>query len=51
MNCQEIEKNLVAYLDIKAQPSERRQVETHLSECAACRERAEGFRLVWGLLD
>jgi anti-sigma factor RsiW len=51
MNCEEIEKNLVAYLDIKAQPSERRQVETHLSECAACRERAEGFRLVWGLLD
>jgi anti-sigma factor RsiW len=51
MNCQEIEKNLVAYLDIKAKPSERRQVETHLSECAACRERAEGFRLVWGLLD
>ncbi len=51
MKCEEIQQNLVAYLDLKAKASERRQVESHLLECAACRERAEGFRTVWGLLD
>ena len=39
MNCEQIEQSLIAYLDTKAQPAERRQVEAHLAECAACRER------------
>jgi anti-sigma factor RsiW len=51
MNCQRIEKNLVTYLDSKANPSQRREVEAHLAECATCRERAEQFRLLWGVLD
>jgi anti-sigma factor RsiW len=51
MNCQRIEKNLIAYLDGKANPSQRREVEAHLAECAACRERAEQFRVLWGVLD
>ena len=51
MNCQRIENNLIAYLDGKANPSQRREVETHLAECAACRERAEQFRALWGVLD
>jgi len=51
MTCEQIEKSLIAYLDTKAQPSERRQVEAHLAECGACRERAEEFRLLWGVLD
>ena len=51
MNCEQLEKSLVAYLDTKAKPLERRQVEAHLSECGACRQRAEDFRLLWGVLD
>jgi anti-sigma factor RsiW len=51
MNCEQLQETLVAYLDIKAQPSERRQVEAHLSQCAACRNRAEEFQLLWGVLD
>ncbi len=51
MNCQHMEKNLIAYLDGKASASERRGVEAHLAECGECRERAEEFRLLWGVLD
>src|ERR1700689_4360226 len=51
MNCERIENQLIAYLDAKAKPAERRQVESHLAECAACRQRVEEFRLVAGLLD
>ena len=49
-NCQKIEKELITYLDAKASPAERRQVEGHLVECAACRERADEFRTVLRLL-
>jgi anti-sigma factor RsiW len=51
MNCGHTEKKLVAYLDGKLTIAERRQFETHLATCAACRERAEGFRSVWDVLD
>jgi anti-sigma factor RsiW len=51
MNCERIENQLIAYLDGKAKPAERRQVESHLAECAACRQRVDEFRLVAGLLD
>jgi anti-sigma factor RsiW len=51
MNCQRLEKNLIAYLDGKAGAAERRTVEAHLAECAECRERAQQFRLLWGALD
>lgn len=51
MNCASMEKSLIAYLDGKTLSSERRAVEAHLVECAACRERAEQFRLVFGVLD
>jgi anti-sigma factor RsiW len=51
MNCGHTEKNLVAYLDGKLASAERRQFETHLTICDACQERAEGFRLVWSVLD
>ena len=51
MNCQRMEKNLIAYLDGKASASERRKVEAHLAGCGECRERAEQFRLLWGVLD
>jgi anti-sigma factor RsiW len=51
MNCEQIENKFIAYVDGKANPAERRQVETHLAGCVACRERAEQFHLLWGVLD
>jgi len=51
MNCETIEKRLIAYLDGRASAAERREVEAHLAACGACRTRAEEFRLLWGVLD
>jgi anti-sigma factor RsiW len=51
MSCQHVEKNLIAYLDGKASASERRSVQAHLAECGECRERAEQFRVLFGVLD
>ena len=51
MNCVDTEKKLVGYLDGKLTMAERRQCEAHLATCTACRELAEGFRSVWGVLD
>lgn len=51
MNCEEVSKELVGYLDRRANSAERRQVEDHLLECAACRVRAEEFRGVWSVLE
>src|SRR5215472_12376137 len=50
-HCASIEGKLIAYLDGRAQPAERRAVEHHLSVCAECRARAEEFRGLWGALD
>ena len=51
MNCGQMENRLIAYLDGKANRTERREVEAHLAACAACRTRAEEFRLLCGVLD
>ncbi|MGD0840041.1 MAG: zf-HC2 domain-containing protein [Candidatus Acidiferrales bacterium] len=51
MNCQQIEKKWIAYFDGKASAAVRRDVESHLAECAACRQRAEEYRVMWGVLD
>lgn len=51
MNCKTIETSLIAYLDSKAPPAERREVQAHLDACSACRTRAEEFRALWGVLD
>lgn len=37
MNCTEPHANLHAHLDAELSPGERRRVEAHLAECAACR--------------
>jgi anti-sigma factor RsiW len=42
---------LVAYLDGRAQPTERHAVENHLAVCVACRARVEEFRALWGALE
>src|SRR5713226_7283827 len=51
MNCAWMETRLIAYLDGRAEETERHEVEAHLGTCAVCRARAEGFRRVWDILD
>ena len=51
MNCEQIEKSLITYLDGKASTGEHGQVEAHLSACAKCRKRAEQFRLLCSVLE
>jgi predicted anti-sigma-YlaC factor YlaD len=50
-NCEDVSKGLIAYLDQRANPSERRDVEEHLAGCAACRTRAEEFRALWKVME
>ncbi|MGD0425617.1 MAG: zf-HC2 domain-containing protein [Candidatus Acidiferrales bacterium] len=49
--CEEVSKQLIAYLDRRANSAERHEVEEHLAACSACHERAEDFRKLWGVLD
>ena len=51
MKCEDVSKELIAYLDRRANSAERMEVEEHLTSCAACRTRAEEFRKVWNVLD
>jgi anti-sigma factor RsiW len=51
MNCNRLEKRLIAYMDGKASGAERRDVEAHIAACAACRTRAREFGAVWGMLE
>ena len=50
-SCAGMENKLIAYLDGRAKPAERRAVETHLAGCADCRVRAEEFRMLWDALE
>jgi anti-sigma factor RsiW len=51
MKCEEFSKELIGYLDRRANASEKQQVEEHLLGCAACRRRAEEFRKLWNVLE
>jgi len=51
MKCEDVSKELIGYLDRRANSAERRQVEEHLTECAGCRTRAEEFRELWSVLE
>lgn len=51
MNCEQMSKSLVSYLDGKANARERDEVEAHLKMCTECRERAEEFRRLWNVMD
>jgi anti-sigma factor RsiW len=51
MKCDDVSKELIAYLDRRASSADRAVVETHLKDCAACRTRAEDFRKLWNLLE
>jgi anti-sigma factor RsiW len=50
MSCERMEGRFVSYLDGRAKESDRRSVEAHLVDCAACRARVEGFQGVWNML-
>jgi anti-sigma factor RsiW len=51
MKCEEVGKDLIGYLDRRANSAERRGVEEHLASCAACHARAEQLRGVWSVLE
>ena len=51
MKCEEVSKELIVYLDRRANSAERQQVEEHLLACASCRTHAEEFRHLWNLMD
>ncbi len=51
MNCERISNALVPYMDGRANATERREVETHLAGCDACRARVEEYRKLWNVLD
>lgn len=51
MKCEDVSRELIPYLDRRANSAERREVEEHLASCAACRTRAEEFRRLWNVLD
>jgi len=51
MSCGRMEKQMMPYVDGRLKVSERREVETHLATCPACRVRVTEFRAVSGLLD
>jgi anti-sigma factor RsiW len=51
MSCKRIEGKLIAFMDGRASDSDRRVVESHLKNCAACQARVEGFSGVWAMLN
>lgn len=51
MKCEEISKNLIAYLDRRANSAERNEMEEHLRACPPCAARAEELRKLWNVLE
>jgi predicted anti-sigma-YlaC factor YlaD len=51
MNCNDVSRGLIAYLDRRANSADRQEIEQHLLACADCRLRAEQFRVLWGMMD
>lgn len=51
MKCEDVSNELMAYVGGRLESGERRGIEEHLTGCAECRTRAEGFRKVWTVLD
>lgn len=49
--CEEVSKQLIAYLDRRVNSADRNEVEAHLAECSVCHARAEEFQKMWGVLD
>jgi anti-sigma factor RsiW len=51
MSCERLESRIIAYADGRASEADRRVVEQHIRECAACKARVKGFESVWNVLD
>jgi anti-sigma factor RsiW len=51
MKCEDVSKELIPYLDRRANSALRMEVEDHLATCAVCHARAEEFRRIWTTLD
>ena len=51
MSCGRMEKKIMGYVDGRLKESERLDMEKHLSTCAACQLRVNGFRSVSLLMD
>lgn len=51
MKCEEVSRELIAYLDRRANSAEGVEVEDHFATCHTCGTRAEEFRKVWNVLD
>ena len=51
MKCEDVSKNLIAYLDRRTNSADRGEIEAHLSTCPACWTRAEEFRRLWAVMD
>jgi anti-sigma factor RsiW len=50
MKCEDVSRELIAYLDGRVNAAAREKMEGHLAGCAACRTRAEEMRKVSMLL-
>ena len=51
MNCQEIKKLLLPFLESDLSEKERAIVEAHLHQCAECRKEKELLEQTWFMLD
>lgn len=51
MNCNDVSKGLIAYLDRRTNSADRQEIERHLLACNDCRARAEQFRALWSVMD
>ncbi len=51
MKCQDVSKELIGYLDRRANSAQRQQLEEHLLGCAVCRTHAEEFRNLWSVME
>lgn len=51
MKCQDVSRELIAYLDRRSSSADRAEIEKHLLDCDTCRTRAAQFRQVMGMLD
>jgi hypothetical protein len=49
--CEDISKQLIAYLDRRADSADRAELEAHLASCATCHARAEEFRALFGAME
>ncbi len=50
MRCEELSSEWLSYMDGRATSAERKRLEGHFLECAACHSRAEEYHQLWSVL-